>query len=257
MLPRWRLDGLNALVTGASRGIGFATARELASLGARVMLVARRQDDLNDAVDQLRTEFGPGAAHGLAADIGEQAQRREILSAVRQTMGGLSLLVNNVGTNIRKPAVNYTGEEVDQVLNTNLRAAFDLTTGAYELLSAGGHGAVVNVASVAGMKHVASGAPYGMSKAALLQLTSNLAVEWARVPIRVNAVSPWYIRTPLVAPVLNQLEYLQRVLDRTPMERIGDPEEVAAAIAFLCLPAASYITGQNIAVDGGFTQYGF
>lgn len=257
MRARWSLDGMNALVTGASRGIGFAIARELVGLGARALLVARNRSDLNDAVDQLHSEFGSECAHGLALDISADNAARDIIHSTRQQLGGLDLLINNVGSNIRKPAIHYSSAELDAILSTNLKSAFALTTEAYELLCASGRSAVVNVASVAGMTHVASGAPYGMSKAALLQMTRNLAVEWARVPIRVNAVSPWYIQTPLVAPVLEQADYLRQVLSRTPMERIGSPEEVAAAAAFLCLPAASYITGQNIAVDGGFSQFGF
>jgi Tropinone reductase 1 len=104
---------------------------------------------------------------------------------------------------------------------------------------------------------VRTGAVYGMAKAALHQLTKNLAVEWAEDGVRVNAVAPWYIRTQRSEPALADTDYLDEVLERTPLKRIGEPEEVAAAIAFLCLPAASYITGQVLAVDGGFTCYGF
>jgi Tropinone reductase 1 len=107
------------------------------------------------------------------------------------------------------------------------------------------------------LTHVRTGAAYGMAKAALHQLTRNLACEWAGDGIRVNSVAPWYIRTRRTSPLLADPDYLDEVLERTPLGRIGEPEEVAAAVAFLCLPAASYITGECIAVDGGFLRYGF
>ena len=111
--------------------------------------------------------------------------------------------------------------------------------------------------SVSGITSVRSGSPYGMTKAALQQLTRNLAVEWAEDGVRVNAVAPWYIRTRRTSGKLADADYYEEVIARTPMRRIGEPEEVAAAVGFLCLPAASYITGECIAVDGGFLRYGF
>ncbi len=121
------------------------------------------------------------------------------------------------------------------------------------LLKASGKASVVFNSSVAGINHMRTGAVYGASKAAMIQLTKNLAVEWAEHGIRVNAVAPYYIRTPLAEQVLADEAYLQEVLDRTPMSRVGEPQEVADVVTFLCMPAASYITGQCIAVDGGFT----
>jgi Tropinone reductase 1 len=132
----------------------------------------------------------------------------------------------------------------------------DLTKRLFPLLQHGRHAAVVNVASVAGFVDVGSGATYALSKAALLQFTRSLAVEWAPHHIRVNAVAPWYIRTPLTEPVLSQPERMAKILSRTPMARVGTPEEIAAAIAFLAMDKSSFITGQCIVADGGFMALG-
>jgi Tropinone reductase 1 len=148
-------------------------------------------------------------------------------------------------------------EEYRRVQQVNLESCFDLCRLLHPVLIRGAPAAVVNNASVAGLTHLRTGAPYGMSKAAMIQLTRNLAVEWASEGIRVNAVAPWYIRTPLAEQVLADAAYRQEVLERTPMGRVGEPEECARAIAFLCMPAAGYITGQCLAVDGGFSVFGF
>ena len=136
-------------------------------------------------------------------------------------------------------------------------SAFELSRYAHPLLTRHAASSIVNVGSVSGLTHVRTGAAYGMAKAALHQLTQNLAVEWAEDGVRVNAVAPWYIRTRRTSDSLADPDYLDEVLLRTPMGRVGEAEEVAAAVAFLCLPAAGYVTGECIAVDGGFLRYGF
>lgn len=250
----WRLDGKKALVTGATKGIGRAVAEELLQLGAEVLIIARHADEVDTVVQELRNGGLP--CRGLTGDVSRSADRERIMQEVAAAWGELDILINNVGTNIRKAAVDYQPGEVDQIFQTNLFSAFELCRLAHPFLSKHG-GSVVNIGSVAGLTHLKTGAPYAMTKAAMVQLSRNLAVEWAKDAIRVNVVAPWYIRTPLAATVLDQPEYLRAVLARTPAGRIGEPEEVAGLVAFLCLPRAAYITGQCIAVDGGFTINGF
>lgn len=257
MDTRWRLDGRTALVTGASKGIGLACVRELLALGADVLMVAREDERLQAARSDLAAEFSAREVWALAADLADPEQRLEVCDWISDLECGLDILVNNVGTNIRKPWAEHTAEDVLSLFHTNVMSAFEMSRLCHRWLSQHPSAAVVNVGSVSGLTHVRTGAPYGMSKAAIAQLTRNFAVEWARDGIRVNAVAPWYIRTSRSQVALADPGYLDEVLERTPMGRIGEPEEVAAAVAFLCLPAASYITGECIAVDGGFLRYGF
>ncbi|HET7655386.1 MAG TPA: SDR family oxidoreductase [Luteimonas sp.] len=259
---RWRLDGQLALVTGGSAGIGLAIVRELLGFGARVLMVARDPEALERAREELEDEFGEDASgearvFALAADVSDDEQRREILDWIEDRGEGLNILVNNAGGNLTRPSNEYAEEEWRAIFELNLFSAFELARYAYPLLTRHAASSIVNVGSVSGATHVRSGAPYGMSKAALHQMTRNLAVEWAEDGIRVNAVAPWYIRTRRTSGKLSDPDYLDEVLLRTPMGRVGEPEEVAAAVAFLCLPASGYITGEVIAVDGGFLRYGF
>jgi len=254
---RWRLDGQLALVTGGSAGIGRAIARELLGLGARVLIAARDGDALESARDELAEEFPDSDIRALVGNVADDEQRREVLDWVEDLGEGLNILVNNAGGNLSKPANDYTEDEWREIFEVNVFSAFELSRYAYPLLTQHAASSIVNVGSVSGLTHVRSGAPYGMSKAAMHQMTKNLAVEWAEDGVRVNAVAPWYIRTRRTSDKLADPDYLDEVLMRTPIGRIGEPEEVAAAVAFLCLPAASYITGECIAVDGGFLRYGF
>ncbi|MFN8356161.1 MAG: SDR family oxidoreductase [Spirosomataceae bacterium] len=247
------LYGKKALVTGATKGIGLATCQLFLELGAQVIGVARQpfDDEANQTLLQHpHYQF-------IAADFSNKADIAKVVGFVSEQWLQLDILVNNVGTNIRKKVTDYAPEEIDHLFQTNLLSTVWLTRQLYPLLKVSGNASVVNVASVAGLTHIRSGVVYGMTKAAMSQMTRNLAMEWAADGIRMNAVCPWYIATHLTKGVLGNEQFYQDVIAHTPLQRIGTPKEVAGAIAFFCMPAASYITGQNLAIDGGFMVRGF
>ena len=249
MNNRWNLKNKKALITGGTKGIGLAIAKEFLDLESKVIVVSRNQPD-NDLSSDKNIQF-------IKADVSKTADINKLMDQIKEQWGSLDILVNNVGTNIRKKTEEYTTEEYDQIMNTNLRSAFELSRLCYPLLTKSEQGNIINVSSVAGQTHVRTGSIYGMTKAAMIQLTKNIAVEWAEDGIRVNAVAPWYIKTPLAETVLKNKDYYNEVISRTPMKKVGEPKDVAALVAFLCMPSSAYITGQCISVDGGFTIYGF
>jgi tropinone reductase I len=248
-MNNWNLKGKTALVTGGTKGIGKAIVEEFIALGAKkVIAVARGAasiEDFKNTHDLSKIEI-------ISADLGTKEGIQKVVDSLTE----LDILVNNVGMNIRKKIIDFADEDFYKIVNTNLFSTYELTRKCHPLLKAS-KGNVVSVASVTGMTHVKSGVVYGMTKAAMIQFTRNIAVEWAADGIRLNAVSPWYIHTPLTEGVLANKEFYDEIISRTPQRRIGKPEEVAAAVAFLAMERASFITGQNIAVDGGFTINGF
>ncbi|HVG17354.1 MAG TPA: SDR family oxidoreductase [Chitinophagaceae bacterium] len=250
----WSLENKKAIVTGGTKGIGKAIVQEFLNLGAEVWFVARSTKDVTELLQQ---EDHGGLLKGIAGDMSKAGDRQALFDKVKEEWGSADILVNNVGTNVRKKAGDYSESEYEMLLSTNLSSAFHLSVLFYPLLQKSADASIVNISSVAGLTHLRTGAIYGMTKAALIQLSKNLAVEWAAEGIRVNAIAPWYIETPLASAVLSNEVYLKEVLGRTPMNRIGQPGEVANAAAFMCMPAASFITGQCLAVDGGFSIYGF
>jgi NAD(P)-dependent dehydrogenase (short-subunit alcohol dehydrogenase family) len=246
----WTLQGKKALITGGTKGIGLAITREFLELGAEVLVVARNTKSIQGKLKNSANLFT------LEGDLTDAAVRKSLVKKIEENWGKLDVLVNNVGTNVRKKFVEYSEEEYRQLFETNLFSMMDLTRLCYPVLKNSGHASVINIASVAGTFDVLSGPPYGMTKAAIIQLTRHLTAEWSADNIRVNTISPWYIETPLTQAVLSQPDRLEKIIARTPMGRVGQPEEVSSLACFLAMDKSSYITGQNIMVDGGMSVKG-
>lgn len=255
MLPSFRIDGKIAMVTGAGRGIGRALAIGLAEAGADVALVARTVEDLHETASEIHN-IGR-KAYPIQADITKRADVERAVRAVIEETGGVDILVNNAGMNIRSQALEVTDEEWETILNTNLKSSFMMSQSVARHMKDSGGGKIVNIASVAGAVALRTGVAYGASKAALMHMTRVLSMEWAKYGIFVNAIGPWYFRTPLTEKLLNDPQYLQEILDRTPMKRVGELPDLVGPTVFLASNASNYITGQVLMVDGGMSVYGF
>ncbi|XP_060202009.1 tropinone reductase homolog isoform X1 [Lycium barbarum] len=251
----WSLaNGTTALVTGGTRGLGFAIVEELASFGAHVYTCSRSKEDLEECLSNWKTKGFK--VSGSVCDLSSQVQRQKLMEMVSHKFNGkLNILVNNAGIAVAKEATQTTADDYSMIMETNVEASYNLSQLGHSLLKASGNGSIVFLSSAAGIASIPSSSIYATSKGAINQLTKNLACEWAKNKIRVNAVAPWIIRTPLIES-LNEEEMFKCLIDRAPMKRTGEPREVSATVAFLCLRASSYITGQIICVDGGMTVNG-
>ncbi|MGW4481500.1 SDR family oxidoreductase [Rhodococcus triatomae] len=238
------LSGRTAIVTGASRGIGLATAQALADAGANVVLTSRRQEAADEAAALIR-----GSAIGVGAHAVEEDQARRCIELTIEKFGRVDVLVNNAGTNPAfGPLINQDHGRFAKTMDVNLWAPLLWTRLAVEAWMGEHGGSVVNTASIGGLGHEAGIGMYNVSKAALIYLTKQLALELSP-RIRVNSVAPGVVRTKLAEALWKEHE--EQVAASTALARIGEPEDVAAAIAFLASDAASWITGETMVIDGG------
>jgi NAD(P)-dependent dehydrogenase (short-subunit alcohol dehydrogenase family) len=251
MSKRFDLSGKVALVTGASSGLGVHFARTLASAGASVAIAARRADRLASLQAELRRAGSKAAAVDL--DVQSAKSVSAVFDAIEQALGAIDIVVNNAGISVVKPALDMPEEDWDAVVDTNLRGAWLVTqTAAKRWVAAKRPGVVVNIASILGLRTIGQVAPYNASKAGLIHLTRVLAMEWARYDIRVNAICPGYIETEMNSDFW-KTPAGQRLIERIPQRRIGQPEHLDGALLLLASDAGSFMTGSVLTVDGGHT----
>jgi len=250
------LAGRTALVTGAGSGLGQAIAIELAGRGAHVAFteLPDRLDRARQTLDRIEAAGGSGLV--LSLDVTDLENIRQVAETTAAIDGHIDMLVNNAGVNIRQDAFDVTEEAWDTVMAIDLKGVFFTAQAVGRLMrdQTPQGGAIVNIASVMGLGAYYQRSAYCSAKAGVVNLTKVLALEWAPVNIRVNAVCPAFVDTELTRPMFeSQPAAYQDILSRTPMRRLGTPEEVASAVAYLCSPEASYVNGLAMTVDGGWT----
>lgn len=250
--PKFRLEGKSALIAGAGRGIGRASAIALAHAGAQVWLMSRTQSELDAVVDEL-AQTG-ARAHAIVCDVTDTAAVNQAIVA----LPALDILVNNAGTNIPQMFVDVSEANLDTMLNLNIRAMFTTAQAAVKKMlehpERKTRGAsVINVTSQMGHVGAPTRTVYCMTKHAIEGFTKALAVELAAQNIRVNSIAPTFLETPLTAPMFAKPEFAKWVMERIPLGRLGQLDEVAAAVVFLASDAASLMTGTSLVVDGGWT----
>ncbi len=251
VLSLFSLDGRVALVTGGNSGIGHAIARALAAAGARVVLVARRETELNEARDDIVVAGGEAAT--LACDLADRDAIDDCARSAPQFFGAPDILVNAAGVNVRRPMLEVTPDDWDRVLKLNLETPFFLSQRLVPAMIERGFGRIINIASLQSVRAFADSGPYGASKGGVMQLTRAQAQAWSAKGVNANAIAPGFFATPLTAPVASDPVLWQRNAARTFIGRNGEMPDLAGAAIFLASRASDYVTGQTIFVDGGFS----
>ncbi len=248
LLKAFSLEGETALVTGGGTGLGFGIATCLAAAGAKVVLVGRREAELSAAV----AEIGPSACY-VAHDITQLEKAQELVQAAEQASGGpISILVNNAGIHIKKAAVDTTPEEFQSVLTTHVCAAHALNRAVLPGMLERQHGSILLTASMASLMGMPLVIAYSAAKSAYVGMARTLAAEVSPHGVRVNAIAPGWIESPMLRKALSGDEKrTNKILSRTPMAKFGEPADIGWAAVYLCSPAAKFVTGMVLPVDGG------
>ena len=243
----FRLDGQLALVTGGGTGLGFGICQAMVESGARVVMTGRREDVLRDACVCLK-----GGAQFLLHDVTDLSSIPTLVEEVEERFGPLHILVNNAGNHLKKPAVETTDEEFAAVLQTHLFGAFAMTRECARRMIARRGGAIVMIASMTSLFGIPSVSAYGAAKSAVAGLTRLLATEFSPHGVRINAIAPGWFDTALNRQAFaGDPGRLEKILSRTPLGHVGEPLDVGYAAAYLCSPAAKFVTGVVLPVDGG------
>ena len=241
-----------AIITGSSRGIGRAIAEQMAALGAKVVISSRKQQACETVADTIRGNGGEALV--VPCDIADKAQLQNLIDTTVTTFGRLDILVCNAAVNpYYGPMAKVTDEVYERIMNSNVKSTFWLCNMAAPHIADGGGGSIMIVSSIGGQQGSDTLGVYGMSKAADFALTRNLAVEWGPRGIRVNCIAPGLIKTDFSRAIWENETIHNAAKQRTPLQRLGDPEDIGGVACFLASPAAAYLTGQTLVVDGGLT----
>jgi NAD(P)-dependent dehydrogenase (short-subunit alcohol dehydrogenase family) len=245
------IEGKVGIVTGGSSGIGLSMAKALAQTGVKIAIVNRTVMAGEKAAAEIR-EHG-GIAASFPADVTKKDNVEAVVEAIENEMGAVDILVNCAGINIRKKAVEFGLNEWQQILDTNLTGTFLACQAVGRRMLARGRGRIVNISSVASAIGLEDRAPYCASKGGVSQLTKVLAIEWAPYGVTVNAIGPGYMNTPLIANLMKQPGFQERVRSQVPLGRVGETEDLYGILFVLCSKAGAYITGQTVYIDGGWS----
>jgi NAD(P)-dependent dehydrogenase (short-subunit alcohol dehydrogenase family) len=248
-----RKDYGTALITGGGSGIGRASALRLAESGARVAVSDLRLELAQEVADEVRTLGGEAIA--VALDVADATQLPAALSEVEDRLGPIDILVNSAGIILVEPLLEFTAEAWAKVMEVNVTGTFRVSQSVARGMVARGYGRIINIASISGMRAGVGRTAYGTSKAAILGLTRQFALELGAQGITTNAVAPGVIETPMTQKAYSE-ETWARVLEMVPTRRRGTPEDIAEAVAYLASPAASYVNGEVLTVDGGYMASG-